>query len=705
MYAVSSQYQEDIKKSYREWDFKATFTYKNASGTVVKELTKNDVVISSVRVESGCVPGSVFEFGAAISKTFSIKIQNKNEEYNNCTINGGTIVPYVGLVLSTGATEWIPLGTFYIYKASKPLRVIKIDASDFMIKFEKKYATGLIFPTTLKSIVDEICTQTGIELYGDFENSSYSISDYRSSNALYSYREILKAIAVAAGGYVVITRDNRLKIESFNISSSPYLIDPDTMRIASEYEDIKTFTCLLYRQLSNNLMYGNDDTTPIIIQNNLILNSLAESDLESLLNSLYEKYTGFSYIPYSVDMRCDPCLDEGDTVSFNKTTDGTVRSFIGEYIFTLAGKYKIKSPGTSELDSDFLINKYDTENQSTSSESGPTAPVVNPNLLLISQFTRAFLPYYFVNTWSYSAFNSGGVECLCSYYMGEYINRIWLPFQGDMVEGDTYTLSLYMKKTNSYSYTGKYYVCLVPFYNVAQGSKILLNSLARKTDVPVDGSGTTILGTIQLTDQWAWHTLTFTAPASLPYQNDENITAPGYGYMIALYSEQALYTSAESHKYYACFIHRAKLEKGSVATAWCLGETEKAAVSEELDFDGDVTHTVAGNVNSLIAEYNFDNLEIAPSTIHYNEHGLTMIQRQKMIGTELDLANQIVFTQQDTGNLNHVARTETDFNKYYVTITSGIDDKSLKINAPDGLYINGTLYTPCECTTEEETTE
>jgi len=688
MYAVTSQYKEDIKKPYREWDFKATFTYKNSSGTVVRELTKFDIVISSVKVESGCVPGSVFEFGANISKKFSLTIKNENSEYNNSTINGGTIVPYVGLKLSTGAVEWIPLGTFYIFKASKPLKTIKIEASDFMIKFEKKYTTGLTFPTTLKAIVEEICSLTGITLDSDFNNSSYTVNDYRQGDALYSYREILKYIAVAAGGYVTITRNNKLKINTIDISSSPYLVDPDVMRISSEYEDIKRFTGLLYRKSGNNKLYGTD-TTPIIIQNNIILDNMAASDLESILESLYNKYSSFSYIPCNVEMRCDPCLDEGDTLSFNKTTDGTVVSFIGEYSFTLAGKYKIKSPGTSELDSDFLINKYDTENQKNSNTGGGTsAPVVNPNLLLISQFTRAFLPYNFVGVWSYTNIDTYGVECLDTYMMCEDtpLNRVWLPFAGDIKPGQTYTLSLLMKSRNK-NQTPKYKVCLVPSHNVGSVSEVVLNNLADKTKTPESNDVSTyILGEITLSSGWEWHTLTFTAPLELPYQDDVVGDISGArGYMLALYAYQNGLYNLSTYANYAAHIHRAKLEEGSTATEWCLSEAEKAVLHESFDDFGRTTNTIASVVNSLIAVYGEHQLEIAPTTIHYDENDKIMIMRQKRTGST-DVVNQILLGTMVLNTANGSLESSN-----FVSLYNGISDKSLHISAPGGLYINGTL--------------
>lgn len=686
MYTVTSQYKEDIKRPYREWDFKATFTYKNSNGPIVRELTQYDVVVSSVKLESGCIPGSIFEFGANISKKFSLTIKNENEEYNNSTINGGTIKPFVGLKLSTGAVEWIPLGTFYIYKASKPLKTIKIEASDFMTKFEKKYTTELTFPTTLKSIVDEICTLTGITLDGDFNNSSYMVNDYRQGDALYSYREILKYIAVAAGGYVTITRNNTLKIATFNLSSSHYLVDPDVMRISSEYEDIKKFTGLLYRKSGNNKMYGTDET-PIIVQNNIILDNMSDGDKNNILEGLYNKFNAFSYIPCNVEMRCDPSLDEGDTVSFNKTTDGTVTSFIGEYTFTLGGKYKIKSPGTSELDSDFLINKYDTENQKNTGGGGSSAPVVNPNLLLISQFTKAFLPYNFVGKWNTTNANTYGVECLDTYLMNtnRKLNRIWLPFKGDIKPGQTYTLSLLIKSRDSKK-DPTYKVCLVPSYNMEDSSKIILNDLADKTKTPeVNSKGTTILGEIQLSQGWDWKTLTFKAPDDLPYQPAGTGDILGTrGYMIALYAYQNG-TYNTSYNLYGAYIHRAKLEEGSEATPWCLGEAEQVSINETYDDFGRTTNTISSVVNSQIAVYKENQLEIAPTTIYYTEAGKIMVMRQKRTGTSI--VNQILMGTDNLNNANDSLQPSGA-----ISIYSGSSDKSLRINAPGGFYINGTLY-------------
>lgn len=686
MYTVSTQYKQDVKKTYREWDFKATFTYTNSSGTVTRELTKKDVIVSTAKLESGCVPGSVFEFGANVSKKFSITILNNNEEYNNSTINGGIIKPYVGLILSNGATEWIPLGTFYIFKASKPLTTIKIEASDFMTKFEKKYTTGLAFPTTLKSIVDEICSLTGITLDSDFNNSSYMVNDYRQGDALYSYREILKYIAVAAGGYVTITRNNTLKIATFNLSSSHYLVDPDVMRISSEYEDIKKFTGLLYRKSGNNKMYGTDET-PIIVQNNIILDNMSDGDKNNILEGLYNKFNAFSYIPCTVEMRCDPCLDEGDTLSFNKTTDGTVTSFIGEYVFTLGGKYKIKSPGTSELDSDFLINKYDTENQKNTGGGGSSAPVVNPNLLLISQFTKAFLPYSFVGKWSYTNYNTYGVECLDSYLMctGTPLNRIWLPFKGDIKAGQTYTLSLLIKSRDKRQ-TPKYRVCLVPSYNMDSGNKIVLNDIANKIKTPeANSKGTTLLGEIQISSGWDWKTLTFKVPDDLPYQPAGTGDIVGTrGYMLALYAYQdELYTTS-TYSNYSVHLHRAKLEEGNVATEWCLGEAENASIHETYDDFGRVTNTISSVVNSQIAVYSENQLEIGPTTIHYTETSKVMVMRQKRVGN--DITNQILMGTMSLNSANDSLEPSN-----FISIYNHKSDKSLHIFAPGGLYVNGTL--------------
>lgn len=680
MYSTTTQYKADVQKSSREWDFKATFTYKNQNGTVTRELTKYDVAVSSVRVESGCIPGSLFEFGANISKKFTIEIQNKNEEYNGCTINGGTIVPYVGLVLSTGSVEWIPLGTFYIYKASKPLRTIKIEAADFMTKFEKKYNHSVTFPCTLKQIVDDICNQAGIELDGDFYNSGYTVQEDFLSGSLYSYREIIKYISIAAGGYATITRDNKLKIKSIEITSSPYLIDPDKTRISSEFSDIKKFTGLLYRKNNNNKFFGTDET-PIIIQNNIILNSLSETDLDEILENLYNKYLDFEYIPCKVEMRSDPSLDEGDTISCNKTTDGTVVSFIGDYYYDLGGKYTIKSPDTSVLDSDFLLNKYDREN-SKNVDMGGNEKVVNPNLLLISKFTKAFLPYSFVGKWSYTNYDTMGVECLDTYMMCAQRNKIWLPFAGDIVGGETYTLSLLIKSRDKRK-TPKWTVCLVPSYTIYNGY-VKLNDIADKAGAVSSGNGTIVLGNINLTAGWDWQILTFTVPLNLPYQNDisQSHTSGNRGYMIALYADQQGLYSESYTSNYAAHLALAKLEVGSERTDWCLGEAEKASINEVLDDFGRTRKTISSLVNTQVAVYEEHKLELAATQIHYNEDGKIMVMRQKREG-ESGLANQIIIS----GSALDMANGTLDLD-YYISMYS-LDGTDLHIKAPGSVYING----------------
>ena len=132
-------------------------------------------------------------------------------------------------------------------------------------------------------------------------------------------------------------------------------------------------------------------------------------------------------------------------------------------------------------------------------------------------------------------------------------------------------------------------------------------------------------------------------------------------------------------------IHKAKLEEGSEATAWCLGNTEKASIHESVDDYGRTTNTIASMVQSLISIYEDHKLEIAPTEISWNENKKIMIQRQKRSGSST--VSQTLIGASTINKTVNASLTPAAF----ISIYTSLDGKTVYINAPGGVYINGTL--------------
>lgn len=679
MQTTSTEFFNKINSLSQTTCLKASLTYRNAAGeTVTDELTADDFFGDGVKTVSDCMSSGDFTFGGTVCKEITCTLDNTKEKYHGCNFTDGKIVVYSGIVLDDGSEEYIKLGEFNLTKAGKPATIVKLTGYDNMLKFDVPIGDDFVGAMhTVGDIVSEACYRCGMELYTTFANSDISITQEFSNTT--TWREMIGWCAAVAGGFARIDRDGKLEIVTFS-KENAYEINPETTRLDIEVEDHHEITGLIYYGKKEPIIFGNK-IYPIIIEENDVFEMMSESDLKTMLEGLYNKFVGHIYCGFTLNYLGNPALDEGDYLYLPSAQGDNVYALCGKCEFKHMGKSTLSCPSVSYYD-----KQYDQGNRENN--EGEETEATGKNLLLISQFTRAFLPYNFVGKWNYTNYNTNGVECLDTYLMctKTYFNKIWLPFQGDIKKEKKYTLSLLMKARDKRQ-TPTYKICLVPSYNMNSGNKIVLNDIANKVKSPKDdNSSTFILGEITLTGDWEWHTLTFTAPSNLTYQDDATGDILGTrGYMIALYADQNGLYGQSTYINYAAYLHRAKLEEGESATDWCLGEAENVSIHETYDDFGRTTNTISSVVNSQIAVYNENQLEIGPTTIYCTEAGKTMLIRQKRV--ENDIVNQILMGSKNLNTANDSLQPSG-----VISIYSGKSDNSLRISAPGGFYINGTLY-------------
>ncbi|MFW5436361.1 hypothetical protein [Paenibacillus apiarius] len=376
MYPISSIFADYLKRHDKQFIVKAIIDGVEYSSASIVEFS----------IENIMAAGDEFEIGTAIPSKLTIKLRLPEAIRPNAQVK-----PYMALSLDgmswfdaeypwldmnipwvAGATEWLPLGEFYIDSREKVNEVWTYVCYDKLITADVAYISQLSYPTTQKAVFDEICNRLGFSYDSSVViNPSYQI---QAGPAGYSCRQVLAYIAGANGASIYTGKDGVMRFKHF-AADSPAVFSmtaADYIRV-KQTNPIKTFTRIeVMYNTEDQLTYeaGNGDENHTLFLENPFMTQTQVNDLLSTLN-------GLSYLPLTMDSRGFPHLDQGDVIGFEQHEsrswletitswqdtdipwDGIQRyttSILRQTLSFKGGlKHKIDAPSTSEQRSEFNL--------------------------------------------------------------------------------------------------------------------------------------------------------------------------------------------------------------------------------------------------------------------------------------------------------------------------------------------------------------
>lgn len=211
---------------------KATLTL--ADGTE-KELTGDDLV--SLSTEQSTSRSGSFDIGAAIIGRAIVELNNHDERFSGYDFTGASIVPYAGVALPDGATEWLRLGTYYVDQPDSYAGTIQLTALDALSKLEVPYSsvTSTSYPASLYTIADDICTACGLILGSqEFANGGYVVARRPDSDSL-SCLTVMGYVAQASGNYVKADEHGHVLVDWYDttVFESESSLDGGTLSTTS----------------------------------------------------------------------------------------------------------------------------------------------------------------------------------------------------------------------------------------------------------------------------------------------------------------------------------------------------------------------------------------------------------------------------------------------------------------------------------------
>lgn len=364
MYNVSNDFLNAISQPTRRMD--CYFEYNGNRYNPVS-LNIEDNIYST---------GTSSFVGTFIAKNGTIKVNFKDE----LNLENEYIDIFMGVYINDTNVEYVPFGRFFIYgvKSSTEYQIM-----DSKMLFNTLFDGSTIsYPTTMMSLLEEVCNQAGVVLATtDYPNKNLAIPYqlFFGNNALCS--DVIEAIAIAAGAVAHINRENELELKWFSIVDN-YQIGIDAQ--SKQIETTDTYgpinSLVLSREPQNDNVYIRDDESIAInglSELKIVNNPILDLDRYTSRLELFDRISGFEYIPFKCDLQGQIHLDSCDVVQIEDRQGNLVCSHIFNHSLNYKGgissafettaqtknqiEYSVASDEKRLLNVELIVNKQDGE--------------------------------------------------------------------------------------------------------------------------------------------------------------------------------------------------------------------------------------------------------------------------------------------------------------------------------------------------------
>ena len=186
----------------------------------VLNLTNSQIWSGGFAYEEVVSEDEVFSaLGSANMGTAKLVINNMSETYSDYDFTNAVAVLYLAMEFpynNTTRQEKHKIGTYTVDSTNYNGALITLTLLDNMEKFDRPYASNLIYPRTLFDIVKNACDTCGVTLNTlQFPNYNFSISVKPDTDSR-TYRDVIGWCAAIAGCFAKCNPDGKLELKWFD---------------------------------------------------------------------------------------------------------------------------------------------------------------------------------------------------------------------------------------------------------------------------------------------------------------------------------------------------------------------------------------------------------------------------------------------------------------------------------------------------------
>lgn len=331
MYPIS----EDLAELFKNQKHSAEITFYGQEDTLT--LTNADIISGSLSIDRYCVSGNTIEISSAVSAELSLCLSNNDGRFNNIIFEGAELYVRVG-----AGDRYIPMGYFTVDNSPRRLSSISISALDRMVLFDKYVEREkLSFPCTVGTLLSNICNLCNVELSTPIQqlfNYDYIIKELYTEDSC-TYRQLLQWVAEITKTCAYIDWDGMLRLEWYgqtNISIT------ENERYSSDLlENPVTITGVKIISAEGNEYTAGEQSYAIKIEGNALI---CPEDIQLIADGIYSEIAGFTYTPYTAEIKPMPYMYPLDMISFSKNGIA-YPSIVTNANYKLNGKMAIAGKG------------------------------------------------------------------------------------------------------------------------------------------------------------------------------------------------------------------------------------------------------------------------------------------------------------------------------------------------------------------------
>lgn len=384
-------------------------------GTTLK-LEKEDFYLDGNSIVDSSDSGD-FPIGVAIEKTATLALVNDDDRFSDYNFAGAQFTLFLNLQLSD-RLETIRRGTFIVSKKPATSDEINLTLLDYMSKAETGYNTNLVFPCSVREVLEDACQQTGIVL-GDatFKNADYQVQKKPENT---TFRAVIGMVAALAGGNARIDENDNLRIITFDDNT-----DTITLETIPWYDingnaildiDSNEIETILERKgfkpnFINNLIYDVDDVvvTGVKYVNNeteykygtdgyviTIDNKLLTGNEQVGVDLIGKELVGMRLRPFSCDSIAIGYATFGDRITFSDIKGNIYYSYLTDVDFAFSGStsFACNAKSMEDIDADYP-NSMQVEVDNLKKDSEKKITAYDAKLKQMNELAANTLGFYY----------------------------------------------------------------------------------------------------------------------------------------------------------------------------------------------------------------------------------------------------------------------------------------------------------------------
>ena len=314
MYPVSNEYLSQMEHPEKKRLLRGTI------GAVT--FTEADIVKDTLTISNQCSESGEVKLGAVYTALFECTfIQGliEREKWKGLRIEIAE-----GIYLENGATEFVPLGVFFVDEAIHGEKGVTIKAYDAMISFERDFAIDTTYGT-LFELATLACRECGVNL----ENTKEQMNAFpngteefmlHSENDVETWRDFLFWLGQACAAFWTINRNGKLELRSYGMTVKNTVSRELRNKNASFYDFTTGYTgvTLTRADTKEQVVFtkGENDKLTYDLGTNPFLQYGSDAEREKHCRAILEEISVLEYVPFAARVLHGSMYDLGDVVRF-----------------------------------------------------------------------------------------------------------------------------------------------------------------------------------------------------------------------------------------------------------------------------------------------------------------------------------------------------------------------------------------------------